>query len=118
MLYEGSIHKEVLTPEILAMLVAEGMVKVPEVKEEDLQDHSKQDGMSKVVVLVQTIWFTAQSIAQLVSPCVVITHLEIITFALALLNGMIYFFWWNKPLGVHWTVPVYMESNNSEHSSH
>jgi hypothetical protein len=109
-LYEGSVRKEVLTPEKLATLLAEGMVKVPTVKEEDLQDRSKGDGISKAVVLIQTAWFTTQCIAQLVSPCVLITHLEIVTLALAVLNSAMYFFWWNKPLDVHWTVPVYLES--------
>jgi hypothetical protein len=35
------------------------------------------------------------------------TNLEVITLAYAALNGMMYFFWWDKPLNVR--VPVEVE---------
>ena len=38
---------------------------------------------------------------------VVTTELELATLAFAALNGFMYFFWWNKPLDVRTTVPVY-----------
>ena len=36
-----------------------------------------------------------------------ITQLELVTVALAVLNGVMYFLWWNKPLDVHSTIAVY-----------
>ena len=36
-----------------------------------------------------------------------ITELELVTLALASLNGLIYYFWWDKPLGVKELIEIY-----------
>ncbi|KAF8961568.1 hypothetical protein BDZ97DRAFT_1921238 [Flammula alnicola] len=35
-------------------------------------------------------------------------ELELATLGFAVLNGFMYYFWWNKPLGVQTSVPVYL----------
>jgi len=37
--------------------------------------------------------------------------IELITLALASLNGMMYFFWWDKPLGVNEPVKLYRDGH-------
>ena len=36
------------------------------------------------------------------------TELELVTLALASLNGVMYYFWWDKPLGVNEPIKVYL----------
>jgi len=36
-----------------------------------------------------------------------VTELELVTVAFAALNGAMYFFWWDKPLDVQYSVPVF-----------
>ena len=43
-----------------------------------------------------------------------ITHLEIVTFAYAAMNFVIYVFWWNKPLNVDQPVQVFRKLGESE----
>jgi hypothetical protein len=82
------------------------------VTKQEIQDRSKSDGLAKLVVLVQTAWFTGQCLARVVQK-LAITELEIVTLAYTALNGVIYFFWWNKPLDVRF--PLVIEVNLSEH---
>ena len=39
-----------------------------------------------------------------------VTHLKIVTLVYVAMNFMIYIFWWNKPLNVHWPVRVFQKS--------
>jgi len=36
-----------------------------------------------------------------------LTELELVTLAIASLNGVMYYFWWDKPLGVHEPIKIY-----------
>ena len=38
-----------------------------------------------------------------------LTELEVVTLALASLNAIMSFFWWNKPLGLTVPIKVYLE---------
>jgi len=52
-----------------------------------------------------------------------VTELEVTTLAFAMITGIIYYLWWNKPLDVHCSVPVYLlkddekEKVNSQNTS-
>ncbi|KAJ7892318.1 hypothetical protein B0H14DRAFT_2335426 [Mycena olivaceomarginata] len=69
----------------------------------DIQDKSKGDGLSKLLAVVQLLWFSIQLLGRLVLHFS-ITELEVMTIALVALNITllliikIYFFWWSKPL--------------------
>ncbi|KAF8062469.1 hypothetical protein FPV67DRAFT_272628 [Lyophyllum atratum] len=106
-LYEGEIRKKVLSTADLEELFTEGQVAFPTTTEEEILDRSKGDGLSKTIAMCQTTWFVAQCIARHAQG-LVITELEIVTLAFAALNGITYFFWWNKPLDVRCSIPVFL----------
>lgn len=103
---EGSRKIGVLSPERLAALSADRLIEFPTITEEEIDDRSKGDALSKTLVLGQTSWFIAQCITRKAEG-LVMTELELVTLAFAALNSFMYFFWWNKPLDVRTTVPVY-----------
>jgi hypothetical protein len=76
------------------------------VREEDIIDKSKGDGLSKLVAMVQVIWFIIQCISRLVLRLSV-TELETITAAYATMNLMVYMMWWKKPLRVDQQIILY-----------
>ncbi|KAG2008114.1 hypothetical protein CC2G_013577 [Coprinopsis cinerea AmutBmut pab1-1] len=75
---------------------------------EELADRSKTDALSKTFVVVQTSWFMMRCIARYAEGLAV-TELELTTAAYALLNIVMYFCWWNKPLGVQCPIVVHVE---------
>lgn len=105
MLYDGSVRKGVLSPHHFQKLIKLGLIAFPEVTEEEIEDRSKGDGLSKSLVLVQVAWFIAQFSAR-IAKGLAITPLELVAFAFATLNGFMYFFWWNKPLNIHLPIAV------------
>lgn len=70
---------------------------------EDINDRSKGDGFSKIIVLGQTAWFVMQCIARAVQH-IHVTDMEIVTLAYTLVIVGMYVFWWSKPL--HASQPV------------
>jgi hypothetical protein len=94
---------------ILNVKMLEELVKDPDFKiditEEELEDRAKGDFLSKAVAILQVSWFVIQVTARFVQGLAV-TELEVITLALASMNAVMYFFWWNKPLGVQLPVKI------------
>jgi len=78
------------------------------VTEEDIEDRSKGDFLSKFIAILQTTWFILQCVARVVQQ-IEMTSLELVTLALASLNGVTYFFWWHKPLDVKVPVRVHLK---------
>ncbi|KAF9473622.1 hypothetical protein BDN70DRAFT_885670 [Pholiota conissans] len=74
-------------------------IYAPRITEEDIQDRSKGDAISKTLVILQTTWFIVQCIARW-SQHLPVTELEVVTLAFALLNGVTYTLWWDKPQNV------------------
>ena len=60
-----------------------------------------------MIALVQTLWFVAQCIAR-GAQHLDLTLVELLTLSLAVLNGLMYFLWWNKPLDVRCPIRVYL----------
>jgi hypothetical protein len=71
----------------------------------EIIDRGKRDALAKAIVLIQTSWFIVQCVARAVRGLAV-TQLEIVTLAYTALNGVMFFFWWDKPLDVHCSVVV------------
>jgi len=94
-------------------LIADGLLTFPDITLKDVKDRSKGDALAKGLVLLQTTWFIVQCIARGTKPGLAITELEVVTLALATLNGAIYFFWWNKPLDVQSPVRLLMTSGHT-----
>ncbi|KAJ3561193.1 hypothetical protein NP233_g10343 [Leucocoprinus birnbaumii] len=84
-----------------------------DISEGEINDKSKGDFFTKLVVVIQTTWFIVQCVARWVQHLHV-TELEIITLAFAILNIITYILWWNKPQNMRIAIPIHDERNNSE----
>lgn len=73
------------------------------ITEEEINDKAKGDFLSKSIACLRVFWFITECIARFAQGLGV-TQLEVVTLALASLNGIMYFFWSSKPLGLQ--VPV------------
>jgi hypothetical protein len=82
--------------------------------EAELKDRGKSDGLTKLIVLVQTLWFVIQCIAR-GRQHLPLTELEVITLAYSMLNLFIYIFWWDKPQNVGCPIRVY-KTSTAEHT--
>jgi hypothetical protein len=81
--------------------------------ETELKDRGKSDGLTKLIVLVQTLWFVVQCIAR-GTQHLPLTELEVVTLAYTMLNFFIYVFWWKKPQNVGCPIRVY-KTSTAEH---
>ncbi|CAK5271556.1 unnamed protein product, partial [Mycena citricolor] len=78
-----------------------GVLKsIREVREEDIRDKSKADALAKAFAILQASWFIMQCVARVLQR-LPLTQIEIATLAFALLNIVMWLFWWHKPLGVN-----------------
>ena len=107
MLFEGDNPKDVLTPKRFSELLTAKTIEFPNVTVEEIEDRSKADGFSKTIALGQTLWFVAQCIARRAQH-LDLTPVELLTLSLAVLNGVMYFLWWNKPMDVRCPIRVYL----------
>ncbi|KAK7030840.1 hypothetical protein VNI00_013948 [Paramarasmius palmivorus] len=87
---------------LLEYLLDHGFISL---SEDEIQDRSHGDPISKAIALIQTSWFLLQCIARACQG-LAITELEIITLAFSFLNFVIYFLWWNKPQRVCYPIHV------------
>ena len=108
---EGNIAKGVLTPKTFSLLLDARMIEFPNVTVEEIEDRSKSDGLSKTIAIGQTLWFVAQCIARRAQH-LDLTLVELLTLSLAVLNGVMYFLWWNKPMDVRRPIRVYLLDNS------
>ena len=104
-LHEGGKPVRVLEARDLEELSEAGKIEWPTITEEEIVDRSKGDYLSKTIVLFQTTWFIGQCIAR-GAYRLAVTELEVVTLAFAVLTGVIYYFWWDKPLDVRCSIPV------------
>lgn len=86
--------------------IQNGIIDEPKISIEDIQDRSKGDAISKTLIILQTTWFIVQCVARW-STQLPVTELEVVTLGFAMLNGITYWLWWNKPQNVG--RPVYLE---------
>ena len=108
MLYEGRILKRTL---LLRDLLS-WEFEIPKITAEEIQDRSKANIISKGLVLLQIGWFVTQVIARTTQDLVV-TELEVVTLAFAMLSFTIYGLWWRKPVDVRCAVRVYEKGSRS-----
>ncbi|KAF9440758.1 hypothetical protein P691DRAFT_686558 [Macrolepiota fuliginosa MF-IS2] len=77
--------------------------------EEEINDKSKGDFVTKLLVVFQTTWFILQCLARLTNHLPV-TNLEAVTLGFASLNIITYALWWNKPQNMHIAIPIHVHS--------
>ena len=92
----------ILTLELLRRLVQDPEFRI-QITEEEIQDKSKGDALSKVIFIFQSTWFILQCLGRL-SQRLGLTHLELSTLALASMNGITFVLWWDKLLGAQTAV--------------
>jgi hypothetical protein len=73
---------------------------------QELQNQSKSDGLAKILVLFQTLWFVTQCIARRAENLVT-TELEIVTLAYTAIYVGIFIAWWDKPRNVDCPIRVF-----------
>ncbi|KAJ3851249.1 hypothetical protein EV368DRAFT_43568 [Lentinula lateritia] len=78
---------------------------IGQIDEEEIQDRSHSDGLTKVIAIGQTGWFIIQLAARWVQD-LPFTELEVMTVAFATINIMTYTFWFKKPLRVQYPIRV------------
>ncbi|KAF8993899.1 hypothetical protein BDQ17DRAFT_1367668, partial [Cyathus striatus] len=103
-LYEDKSSLGPLSLSRFRELLSRDEIDFPDVTVAQIQDRSKGDLLAKGIVAVQTSWFTVQCIAEL----------ELVTLAFAVLNGIMYFFWWDKPLDVRCPIAIQLKKNEME----
>ena len=111
MLMDGNVSRGVLTAKTFLELLEEKRIDLPTITEEEILDRSKGDGLSKVIAIVQAIWFGIQFILR-GHQGLLTTEIEWITFALAAVNLNFFLGWWNKPLDIRCTIPVSLKSKH------
>jgi hypothetical protein len=114
MLYVNDEPRAPLTPNELVDLVRNGFVDVPVIAEEDIEDRSKGDMLSKGIAILQLLWFVIQLAARYVQN-LPISLLEIDTLAVAALTCIAYGLWWKKPKDVGRPHPVHWKATASPH---
>jgi len=103
----------VLTLERFKQLVKDTNVEFPVISAAEIEDKSKGDALSKLIAIVQTLWFILQCISR-GTQHLALTEFELVTLALASLSAITYMFWWNKPLGIKQPVRVYIAAGPTE----
>ena len=89
-----------LTPDGVRFLLAHEPNSLPDISEEQIQDKSKADSITKTLVCAQASWFCVQCILRL-AQSLPISLLELNTFGHSLCTLLIYLLWWHKPLNVN-----------------
>ncbi|KAF8625834.1 hypothetical protein AX15_005163 [Amanita polypyramis BW_CC] len=101
--------KEQLKEEQFFDRVINGEIDIPEISSQELSDRSKGDGIAKALVLLQTLWFAIQAANRAIQRLPV-TELELTTLAHVFINIFTYWYWWNKPLNIRFSINVYRRS--------
>ncbi|KAI0057726.1 hypothetical protein BV25DRAFT_1919910 [Artomyces pyxidatus] len=73
--------------------------------EEEIRGWSQGDALSKLIAIVQTLWFVIQCIARRAED-LPIAQLEIMTLAYTTITVAMYICWWYKPLNVNGPVRI------------
>src|SRR6266540_5482069 len=81
-------------------------ISFPTISTAEIHDKARGDFLSKAIVILQSLWFIIQCVAR-GKQGLALTELELVTLALASLNGVMYYFWWDKPLGVKEPIKLY-----------
>ncbi|KAF4616963.1 hypothetical protein D9613_008724 [Agrocybe pediades] len=112
-LYEDGKAHTLLDWNTLMEYYKRGQVDLSSITETMINDHSKADGFGKGIALLQTTWFIIQCSARFFDDHLVLTELELVTTALALLSFLTYILWWNKPFNAETPIPIILSRPDS-----
>ncbi|KAF8878998.1 hypothetical protein CPB84DRAFT_1852236 [Gymnopilus junonius] len=111
MLYENNQPIRTLEYREFEELLEQEKIDWPSITEEEINDKSKGDYLSKAAVLLQTSWFIAQCIVR-GRYRLAVTELEVMTLAFTAITIVIYSLWWHKPLDIRVAVPVHLKEGD------
>lgn len=83
----------------LLYLTSHGHVNMPEISEEDIEDRNKSDGLARFITVVQSLWFTVDSLGR-VAQGLFLTTLELTTLSFVFLMVACSICWWRKPMDI------------------
>jgi len=103
------LHEDGYAPRVLGWLdffkyYRKGRIDLSHVTEARINDHSKSDGFAKGLALLQMCWFIIQCVTRFFEKGLVLTELELVAAALAVLSLVMYLLWWNKPFNAE--IPI------------
>jgi len=84
----------------------------PILLEDDINDRTRGDILSKSIAVLQATWFVVQCIARGVQRLAV-TELELTTLSLCSVSLITYVFWWHKPLDAKTQIRIYLKPGQS-----
>lgn len=105
MLCEDDKTIGLLQPEELESLADSDKINFPIITQKEIWDRRKGVGLTKGLVVAQTSWLVLQCVMCRIKH-LSITELEAVTLPFAILNFLMYWLWWNKPLNVQCPVCV------------
>lgn len=88
-----------IIPKGLAYLAETAPELLPDISEEFIRDKSNANGLAKLLVCLQALWFCMQCILRLAQGYAM-SLLELNVFGHALCALLIYALWWEKPLDI------------------
>ncbi|KAF8998930.1 hypothetical protein BDQ17DRAFT_1247125, partial [Cyathus striatus] len=103
-------YRGVIGPKRFDQLLRERKITFPDVTKEEIQDKSKADGLSKIILVVQTLWFVIQCIGRHAQG-LALAQLEVATLAVISSTFMLSVIWWHKPFDVQ--QPIYLDTTEA-----
>ncbi|KAF8242191.1 hypothetical protein K440DRAFT_566040, partial [Wilcoxina mikolae CBS 423.85] len=100
-----------LTPRGFIRLYSDGRIRDEDLNPNLISDKAKADGLLKLVVCFQAIWFVAQGVGRAAAH-LPIPLLELHTIMHVLCAVPMYIFWWHKPLDVRY--PIFLNLMDTE----
>ncbi|KAF8998818.1 hypothetical protein BDQ17DRAFT_1502277 [Cyathus striatus] len=97
----------VLDPKKFNVFLKKQKISFPNITKEEIQDKSKADGLAKIVLIVQTLWFVIQCIGRHAQG-LPLAQLEVATLAIISSTSMLSLMWWSKPFDVRY--PIYLHA--------
>ncbi|KAG2051791.1 hypothetical protein BDR06DRAFT_573822 [Suillus hirtellus] len=117
MLYVDGKPYLTLRPDYILKFIQAKCIDVPTLTAKQIRDRSKGNAISKALVVLQVAWFVLQLITRAIYHLET-TQLEVGTLAFAVLSFLTYAMWWDKPLDVRCSHPVYWKSTESMPEDH
>ena len=74
-------------------------IRMPEIGEEEIDDRNKADGLARLIAVLQSAWFTVNSIGRVIQG-LFLTTMELTTLAFVFLMTACSLCWWKKPMAV------------------
>jgi hypothetical protein len=100
-------------PKALLKLCEDKSIPWPEAEDADIEDHSKADGLIKLLALIQILWFVAQAIGR-AAQGLAMTTIELFTLGIVLWAVIIYGVCWEKPFDIQRPIVVRVYGDEAE----